>query len=594
MREFQSKILNHFRINKLEILILILLWFLSIALSSKVFNRPLGAHHEWLTGSTLTGLRSFENHGFWSLVGQLNRLPYSYEFFDIEPKNLPGWKPNHPSLFLVAPYLLYKLINIFGFKLEISASFIQSYNLIFTRLISTILIYFIIAKILDYIQDDSYTNKLLAFVGTFFWLFNPPILYWTQNVYHEDQAHLTPSLVLIYLTLIFRFDFRTNSKLVAIVQFTVSLWMCLSSYYGWLLVPFIFLLSMIKNTSKFKKTTIRKIMLEAKQKLFEQKFLFLGMITAIIIYLSQLILLGHILTPLKRFYHRAGVSTALEGKTPIFKILVRIWEHTTYYLPVGSSELRNLAFVGLIVFLFISVLIFWFTFKISINKKELIPALGLIIFTPFCYVIILNNYSSNHDFSVLKLALPLILLEIVFPLAILENKFKLIYKVKINKFRPFSIVILLMLSLAFILANVYPKFIEFAQPTELFGRDLGILVRNNIATNELPISEKIPVSISWKPTIQFYTNRLIYTLRPHPQYKSIEDLMTWTNTGKANLNNINSMQPVYLEYSDKIDNSPLNKICKGYWHSLRETVDQKRISICKSPMLKELITKSKH
>lgn len=587
-----------FREKSLEIFILILFWLVSIAVSIKIFNRPLGPHHEWLTGSTLAGLRSFEDYGFFPLAGQLNRLPNSFEFYGIDPKVLPGWKPHHPSLFLIAPYSLYKILNFLGIDFSITPAFIQIYQLVFTRLLSIIFVYFIIKNILNYIKLDSLNNKLLAFIGTFFWLFNPPVLYWTQNVYHEDQAHLTPSLVLIYLTLVYGFNFQVRTKIEAVFHIIISFWLCSSSYYGGMLIPAIYLWCVIKN---FVTTSPFGILVCLKQQFLKLKFLFAGMMLSILAYFCQLSYIGYIQRPFQRFSARTGEVIVKEEAVSLKKIYLRIWEYIVHYLPLNISEVRT--FSGLIIIVLISIVLCYFVAKISDKKIDFIAAIGLITLTPIAYVVLLKNYSYIHNFSVLKISLPLIVLTVVLPLVILNYNFNYLSNIFARpEFMYLAFIFLLTFSFIFIFQSTYPEFLKFAGKTDKSAQDFGIIIVNNIAKNELPISENLSVNIDFRPYRQFYTKRLVY--KPNQRYITepsqherfpitFKKLMEWGQKGQANLNNILSMKPVYLEYTDRVNSSPFNEICKGYWNPLEEKVQERGVSICRSPLLKEVFLKNK-
>ena len=579
--------------NKIEFLLFILFWLISIAITFKIFNRPLGGNNEFLTGTTLTGLRAFETHGLWPLAGQLNRLPYSFEFYGIEPKELPGWKPNHPSLFLVAPYFLYKILNFMGLTREITPAFIQTYQLVFTRLISIILVYFIVKNILKNFEINNHARNLISLVSTFFWLFNPPVLYWTQNVYHEDQAHLTPSLMLILLTIHYGFNFLTSKKCEMAIQFLIALWVSSSSYYGWLLIPSISLFSILKTLDR--NISINRVIRVFREQLLSQKFLYMGMGTSILIYFYQLYYLGadYLNRPFERFLARTSTIES-EGKIHNnVQIIRQILEHISYYLPLSNSETKNIIFS---IFSIISILVLYYVMRkgFTDRKKDLLITLGFVTITPISYVFLLKNYSYLHEFSVLKIALPLLLFSIALPLALLENKFNFIAKyIDRSTFSTFFVGII---SLIFLSQITYPNLIHFAGPTHTYSQDLGALVVNNIARDELPTSENLFVSIS-PPYTQYYTSRLIYKLiQPDNQDNlskysttSVNELVRWGYNGSANLDNIQSMKLVYLEYSDNIGSTPVEKACNGYWSELKENVEGRSVSICRSPTLKNFI-----
>jgi hypothetical protein len=507
-------------------------------------------------------------------------------------------KPHHPSLFLIAPYALYKILAFLGFSVQPDVAFIQAYQLVFTRLASTVLIYFLSKEVLSLFKIERRPKLIISVVLTFLWLFNPPVLYWTQNVYHEDQAHLTPSLALILYSIHRRFDFMTTKRAEMALQFLLALWVCSSSYYGWLLVPLVFMFSILMSLAR-KGFSMSSLILELRDQLLRQRFLYVGMISSIGLYFLQLYFLGseYLLRPIERFMVRSSVVEAGGGGGGnVHSNLViarRILNHISFYLPLSDdrNKLIVFAFSLLIGLLFA----FWMVLgDFSHSKRESCIVLSFLGISPMLYVALLKNYSFIHPFSVLKVAFPLLLFSISLPLVVLESKFRVVTRLSNRPvFTTFSIVTI---SIVFLSQFIHPNLVDFAAPTHTYSRDLGTLVVNNIAEDELPLSENLFVGIQ-PPFTQYQTGRLVYKLfesrsddtprKYHSQ--SVQDLYTAAENGQANLANIQSMRPVYFDYSDNIGSGPVKQTCEGYWKELTEKVDGRRVSICRSPGLKELV-----
>ena len=204
-----------FLINKIaiaEIFVVFILWLISLTMSSYVFNRPLelDAHHEFITAHTLVSLRSLDQWGIFQTLGASILVPKSNEYLQVDITVLDkdnGVYLSYPSLWLVVPYLIFKILAI-----PTTVASLQIYHLIFNRLFTSIIIYFLFLEIIYLFKDkfkktnliQGWGSKLLAFLGTAAWIFSPPVLYWSQNVYFCDQAILLPvyALLLFYIIII--------------------------------------------------------------------------------------------------------------------------------------------------------------------------------------------------------------------------------------------------------------------------------------------------------------------------------------------------------------------------------------------------------
>ncbi|MCU0537896.1 MAG: hypothetical protein MUD14_28760, partial [Hydrococcus sp. Prado102] len=405
-------------------------------------------------------------------------------------------------------------------------------------------------------------------------------------------AHLTSSLFLIYLTLLYKFSFRLRSKPEALFHLITGFWVCSSSYYGYILIPTIAFLCIIKNLDSI---AARPKFLYVKAKLLTLRYIFAGMAIAILVYVCQLSYLGYFSKLNERFLERSsdrGWDSV--QKITIIDFVKSVWYNLSYYLPIGSNNLTD-GFVGLLSFLVVLALSLYLVTKISINKKELFLSLGLITIPAIAYVTLLMNYTYVHHFSNFKLALPLIFFCVVLPLTGMAYYFNNLLN---QRLKSPLILCAVVFSIIFLSKSVSPRFVAFAGVTDKSPQEFGTLVVNNIAEDELPVSDSLPVGISFQPYWQWYAKRLVYKtqreqsdipFQPEKEHDSLAEFRDWIAEGKVNLNNVRLMKPVYIEYTDKTNSSSFNNICQGYWNQVKETVIGRNISICRSPKLKEAL-----
>jgi hypothetical protein len=280
---------------------------------------------------------------------------------------------------------------------------------------------------------------------------------------------------------------------------------------------------------------------------------------------------------------------------PFKEFLIRFWQNLVEYSPLPPDYYFGSNSKGLFVFIIACLLVLFVCIKIAKNRRLFLFSIILVTLPPILYIILLKNYAFIHNFAVFKLSTPLIVFVVLLPLIVLEYDFKLLTKLASKR----SFILAVCIFCLILSQGARKSFNDFAKPTNSTAKELGILVSKNIAENELPVSDSFSVNIEYKPFRHFYTNRLIY--RPTDAYRrpdedlrivrssiTLEQLLNWGYEGKANLSNIMSMQPVYLEYSDKLGDSLVNNICQGYWHKLPEKYGDNEVSMCRSPLLKKV------
>lgn len=416
------------------------MWLISIWISNPFFNRPLYAHHEWLTAHALVSLRAFEDWGFWKLLGASILVPHSNEFLGVDLTTftrLEGIYLSYPSFYLFLPYLTFKFLNLFSLNIELSTQYLETYNLIVNRLISSIVIYYLYIEILKIIAENffrGYVRKLVAFLCLTTWLFAPPVMYFTQNVYGPDQAVLLPIYIIFLISLKCKFQFKNLSIPYKFLLFIASLCACGMDWYAWIFISIImsivFLDEWLSRTTEINFSPIAFL----KQYFNSIKYFLSAMLIAGLTFLLQTLYYQGGLSQLyATFLVRIG-NTLIDDNaqtTPItnFELLTGIFKFLIHYLPIPSPVFNTLnntitqnnQIILFLVILFIAMIMltFYIFYHITQDRLLSIYVYLLLFLAPLLQIWFLKEHSYMHKFSAFKMALPLDLILIVMPALLL-------------------------------------------------------------------------------------------------------------------------------------------------------------------------------
>ncbi|OYQ62902.1 hypothetical protein B9G53_19855 [Pseudanabaena sp. SR411] len=551
----------------IEVIAIILLWLVSIVFSISVFNRPLNidAHHEWLSAHTLVSLRALEQWGIHHLLGASVLIPKSLEYIQADITTLnkdDGIYLSYPSLWLVVPYIIFKISSI-----PITVANLQIYNLIFERLLNSIVIYFLCLEILRLFEKIDFINiwssKILAFLATFAWMFNPPVLYWSQNVYFCDQAVLLPIYALILFALKQRFRFENLTRNQKLILFLLSLFAAGFDWYGWVFLFLLMLsvaLPLVRKDIWLAWSSVQPI---------------LGAIALITVwFISQLIYYQDGWNQITSiFLERVGAKMEVNLNQDIF-VMTFYW---VKYLPTYMQEMWETGKLSILtLFLGLLILLCWLWWH-SQYKLSLLSVFLLIFLAPFLQIAILRQHSTIHDFSAFKLALPTIFaIWIVVPVSIL---ILLQYLPKSFYLLSWLVLGLLIYLSILISGDISSEFIEFAGVGRTYPREIGAIISKYIADNDLPISDsKYIYAGSVPPQPTWYTNRFVYTTLELPNLPK-----------KLNLPSLKHLNFVYLIYEDEKPNDQINEACQNSWQDIPETIMSRRVRLCRSEKLQNLL-----
>ncbi len=411
----------------LELAGIFLLWAASVYLSLPYFCRTLSGGHEWLTGHTLVSLRAFEEWGFWKSAGASLLVSRSYELWDSpfrEFTKLQGAYLSYPDIWLILPYLFFKILNFGPLHLKLSPCFVESYNLIATRLFTGILIYYVVVQFLDFFARQrlsGFEKRFIALVTLAAWMWSPPVLYWTQNVYLADQAVLGPVYGLTFLAIRCGFDFRARQRAENIMLAGASFLACGSDWYGWIAVFFLLALTGFKIF--FQSPRSWRTFLAAYS--HSVRFILAGALCAAALYLFQLLYYEdgiRQLTEIGLFRSTLSPSRGhgiMEGKS-WFSTFLDILHHWRFYFPLFTylpdSALRSRFFSPALL----SVLMAIPLFLLAPKNRDRVTAVAVYVFIfilPVFQIAVLRGHSFYHSFSALKMALPISLSFIAIPFA---------------------------------------------------------------------------------------------------------------------------------------------------------------------------------
>jgi len=602
-----------------ELGLIFLLWLISVVVSNPIFYQPLGSHRGWLTAHTLVSMRAFEEWGFWKLLGASVLIPKSYEFLGVDLTTFTkaeGIYLSYPSLWLVLPYITFKFLNLLQLNVSLSIEYIQTYNLVLNRLICGGVVYYLCLEIVKIISGNSltdYKKRLIAFLGLVGWMFTPPVMYWTQNVYFTDQAVLLPIYIIFLNSLKCKLKFKELSGFAKALLFIASFSACGIDWYGWVSVAVILFLvfidALLSRDTRFKFKDF------LKQYLNSIKFIFLGMVTSGLTFFAQLLYYKDgIKQILETFFYRSGVMVLVDyNNLPLKSIFLfrHIVSHWIPYFPqilqqplrqVVERPLKNIdsqLLISLIVFVLLSLIflsLLYFFYKKVEDKKLAVYAFVLVFLVPLIQIYLLKQHSFVHIFSAFKMGFPITLSLLLLPATISISFFANKFRQSFTKPSFDGLLTLFALALGLIIIiSSKSGIINFASVPNNLNQELGSIVSRNFASDDLLIADpkqsslvqELPESLvvgpipplpPFPPTQLWYTKRFIY------YSNQLKDLHL-----RVNAQNLKSMKPVFLAYKDLSSKASVSSICQGQWLDLAGKIEGREVVACRSPKLRHLL-----
>ncbi len=241
------------RYRLVELAVLLLVFTVSVWVRLPNLDRPLSHNFEWLTAHSLIVTQIwYEQGGARHYFGQrmtfgkqadkyINNAAMSNYRADY-PRDAQGnhYYMSHPSLGLLAPYLVFRTLNITP-----NAPGLQWFNM-FVQLLCAIFLYLII---LTSTRERSRLNTPAVLGGTLY-LLMPATLWFHSNTYYIEMFVQLPFIVSVYLAILYENSADDASNLqpliLALLGFSLTVTV-LSEWIGVVLSGILFLYALLRR-----------------------------------------------------------------------------------------------------------------------------------------------------------------------------------------------------------------------------------------------------------------------------------------------------------------------------------------------------------
>jgi hypothetical protein len=583
-----------------ELAAVLAIWAISLLMSYYPYNRALD-EADWVTAHTLLSLKALDSWGFFHLFGASGLIPYSSELQGADLTTFTkaeGIYLSYPSLWLVFPYAIFKIVSLFSDNYELTPSFIIIYNLIINRLLCGSVVYFTFRYLLDFLFN-SYPfyerigplgQRTLAIIGLVGWMLPASAMVSTQNLYFSDQAVLLPLYCLFLFTLKHNFDFwnfRWRERVILGILSFIAVGM---DWYGLIFVAVAFVSVAVTTYFNHEKETKKEIWL----RIVQNGLIPLGGGTALMlgVFLSQLIYFDDGFKQIiEIFTLRTGrAQEATKATLSYLEIYSSIIGHWKMYLPkveraalFGLDKYFNIpGAVTTLFFVFAPVLAWLSTAKSARNPKNL-AALSLLYFAPCLQLILLKQHSSVHGFSAFKMALPIAFSTCVLPAAYaiyLSGRFDGIS----NVVKRATVVILFSIYfLPFAVKFPSSDYLSFSRNSSPLYKDIGSFVHRELPATAIILSHNLKTNVDNSmpvmPSLLWYTDRFVYSPE---SFANIEPKLQKDRIARADL--------VFIDYEDAVQKNKIerniSKICTGKWFNYKTLIAGRRILGCNARELK--------
>ncbi len=365
-------------------LLLVLVFIISVAVRFPVINNHLSMHHGWVTAHTLLTLQTWNDGGIFNYHAAPVYTPQNEgdkfipALAGITDVKGDSYYVSYPPLGFYVPYFFIKL-----FFLQPTILSLIIFNLLL-HFLSAFFIYKIVKRLLKNISSSEFA-PIIAFV---IYLFTPATLWFQCNVYFVDMLEQFLWIATFYVSL--KLIDVENKK--NIFLFTVLLFAC--CYTEWMGLFYAFMAFTYFGIKSICKKQIPVISLICVGVVLMSIGLFVLQYSQISGFHSLIESLTSKYKTRSGFYGENTSEFGLSIDNP--DSFSRLWEHyfTNYF---------NLIFLLLII-----ILVFFFIQKKNQfeNKYWLIVVVFLVV-PVLLHHFIFFNFTSLHDFSVLKSAVPL-------------------------------------------------------------------------------------------------------------------------------------------------------------------------------------------
>jgi hypothetical protein len=385
----------------LAVLLLLLAFGGSVGASRSTFDRPLDLNTGWTTAHALIFLRAYQDWGFARLGGVTVSIPKSKEIQETAiarfPMDAPYVYVSYPPLAMWAPYFVFRVIRAVA-QVPLSVAFIETYNLIVNRLGGALAVFLLGGWIVRQLKEDRFFSIAGGLTLAVIWMFQPLVLYISQDVYSEDVAVLVPTYLMIWLILreVERRGPRPKGEAGAFLA--VATWALGTDWYAWVVGfagIFILCLRRFQASRRAPLSTLWPL---------PAAFLVVGAI-----YSFQLVSFGNRFGVLwDRFLYRTGDNPEALGRAAtlfeLFEKIVRPWRSfslpTSFLTSSLGPTLLALSCVG------------WATMPFALGwwkrpraRPALLAGWVLIVLCPLIQLVILKQHSYTHFWSAYKIGI---------------------------------------------------------------------------------------------------------------------------------------------------------------------------------------------
>lgn len=344
-------------------------------------------HHQWLSGHSILFVNNWMREGATNLLFGMIRNPDSIEFPSINSR-VPY--SSYPPGSLLPLFLLAKTR-----AQEVTPRFLMRFNL-YNHLAIAILLCFLVFHMLGDLGAILFWRTLLSLSTALSVLLLPAPMYFFQNVWMADQAVILPVCIFLILEYeMLKRESQTESIPLLTLWLIVALWGTLTEWYFLLtlFVAFIVRLSSGKFGHK------------SKQLLANTIIFWSPTAAALSFFVVQLITFDQIHLLIRRGLVRAGLHP--DGVSAAADFWQVFWGA---HVRSGLGPLGTQIFVtGLVFLLTLLSILFWKRNESPAIGKPFVAAvrLHIVIFGGvILQLFIFRNHSVKHDFSVLKLVIP--------------------------------------------------------------------------------------------------------------------------------------------------------------------------------------------
>jgi hypothetical protein len=583
-----------------ELAAVLAIWIISLWMSYYPYNRAL-ADGDWLTAHTLVSMRALDNWGFFHLFGASTFIPYSYELQGADLTTFTkeeGIYLSYPSLWLIFPYVIFKVVSLFSANYELTPAFIITYNLIVNRLLCGVVVYFTFRYLLDYLfqnypfykQLSSLGQRVLAIIGLAGWMLPASAMVNTQNLYFSDQAVLLPIYCLFIFTLKHKFDFWNFRWLDRLILGVLSLISVGMDWYGLVFVVVVFgsvtFLTYSNHSNETRWEIFRKIVQNVAMPLA------FGTAITLAFYFCQLVYFDDgfrqiIATLSQRTSETPDGAKITLNYLDIYSYIVDHWKG---YLPLVD----RVALFGLqkvfhipgatttLLFVFAPVLAWLFTSRAARNLNNF-AALSLLYLAPCIQLLLLKQHSYQHEFSAFKMALPISFSTCVLPVVyVIYVAGRLDWSSR--SVRSAALIVLLSAYfLPFILKFPSKDYLGFSGNSKSLYEDLGILVHRELPSKAIIFSHNLKTSIEHVgqkgDASLWYADRFVYSPKDFASVKP-----------KLQKNRVDGTELVFIDYEDAVRENKIEpnitKICADKWFNYATPIEGRRIVGCNARELK--------